>query len=123
MDATSPWSFDVEEEIAYLTTEEGGRTKPIFAGYRPGIYYDGHAWDAVHIYPDVESVMPGQTARAYLSFLSPECHVGRLFPGKEFEVREGGRIVAKGRVTKILELEASARQSGRDASDCWQETT
>ena len=63
--------------------------------------------------------MPGQTIRAFLSFLSPECHVGRLFPGKEFLIREGQRVVARGRVMKIMELEASAERTGRDASDCW----
>ena len=116
MDAWSAYSKDIEAEITYLTAEEGGRKKPAFPGYRPQFFYDGRDWDAIHVYPDVEFVMPGQTARAFLSFLSPECHVGRLYPGKEFLIREGRRTVAKGVVTAILELEASA--AGRDASDC-----
>jgi translation elongation factor EF-Tu-like GTPase len=119
METVPTWLMDVEAEITYLTPEEGGRSKPGFTGYRPQFRYDGHDWDAIHTYPDVELVMPGQTARAYLSFLSPQCHVGRLFPGKEFEIREGARVVARGRVTKIMELEVSAKRTGRDASDCW----
>src|SRR6266496_4891449 len=100
-----PQDQDIEVEITYLTTEEGGRRKPAFPEYRPQFFYDGRDWDAVHTYPDVELVMPGQTVRAYLSFLSPECHVGRLSPGKEFLIREGQRTVGKGHVTKILNLE------------------
>ncbi|HET6262594.1 MAG TPA: elongation factor Tu [Chloroflexia bacterium] len=110
---------DIEVEITWLTGKQGGRVKPIFTGYRPQFYYDGRDWDAIHTYPDVELVIPGDTVRAYLSFLSPECHVGRLFPGKEFLIREGAHVVAEGRVTKIMELEASAERSGRDASHCW----
>jgi elongation factor Tu len=110
---------DIEAEITYLTTEEGGRRKPAFTGYRPQFYYDGRDWDAIHTYPDVELVMPGQTARAYLSFLSPECHIGRLHTGKEFLIREGQRVIARGRVTKVIDLAASAERSGRDTAHCW----
>jgi translation elongation factor EF-Tu-like GTPase len=109
---------DIEVEMTFLTTEEGGRRKSAFAGYRPQFFYDGHDWDARYHFLDVESVMPGQTVRAFVSFLSPECHVGRLFPGKDFLLREGQRVVARGRVMNIIELEASARRMGRDASDC-----
>jgi translation elongation factor EF-Tu-like GTPase len=117
MENLPTWPLDLEAEIYYLTTEEGGRKKPAgFTGYRPQFYYDGHDWDAVHIYPDVERVMLGQTARVYLFFISPECHFGKLFAGKEFEIPEGRQVVARGRITKILDLEASAK--GRDASDC-----
>jgi translation elongation factor EF-Tu-like GTPase len=118
MEISPTLPMDVEAEITYLTTEEGGRRKPGFNGYRPQFRYDGHDWDAIHTYPDVELVMPGQTATAYLSFISPECHVGRLFPGKKFEICEGARVVGRGRITKIIELEASAKRTGRDSLDC-----
>jgi translation elongation factor EF-Tu-like GTPase len=110
---------DIEVEVTFLTTEEGGRSKPAFRGYRPQFFYDGRDWDARYDFYDVELVMPGQSARAYVSFLSPECHLGRLLPSKEFLLREGQRVVAKGRVMRIMELKTSAEQSGRDASDCW----
>jgi translation elongation factor EF-Tu-like GTPase len=114
-----PQDYDIEAEITYLTTEEGGRKHPVSTGYTPQFFYDGRDWDAVHRYPDTELVMPGQTARAYLMFVSPQCHVGRVFPGKDFLIREGPHTIARGHVTKILDLEASAQRIGRDASDCW----
>jgi hypothetical protein len=73
---------DVEVELRFLTTAEGGRKVPAFPGYRPQFYYDGRDWDAVHEYPDVERVDPGDTVRAYLAFLSPHEHLGKLVPGK-----------------------------------------
>ncbi|HST03284.1 MAG TPA: elongation factor Tu [Chloroflexia bacterium] len=114
-----PEEQDIEVTLYYLTREEGGRKKPAFSGYRPQFHYSGRDWDAVHSYPDVEFVQPGQSARAYLSFLSPECHVGRLQPGTEFLVREGQRVVARGVVTRILNLEESAKRIGRDPAGCW----
>jgi translation elongation factor EF-Tu-like GTPase len=104
-------SNDVEVEITFLTTEEGGRKGPAFSNYRPQFYYDGHDWDAVHTYPSVEAVYPGQTVIAHLCFLSPQYHVGKLYPGKEFLLREGQRIVGHGKVTKILDLEKSAKEA------------
>jgi elongation factor Tu len=101
---------DVEAEITFLTTEEGGRRGPAYSGYRPQFHYDGHDWDAIQHYGDVEAVEPGQTVIAYLSFLSPKEHVGKLYPGKEFLIREGHRVVARGCITKILDLEASAHR-------------
>ena len=38
---------DIEAEITFLTSEEGGKKLPVFSGYRPQFYYDGHDWDAV----------------------------------------------------------------------------
>ncbi len=105
-------SKDVEVEITFLTTEEGGRKGPAFSGYRPQFYYDGHDWDAVHTYiGEVEPVYPGQTVLAYLSFLSPQYHVGKLYSGKEFLLREDQRVIGRGRVTKIIDLEKSAKEA------------
>jgi len=103
---------DVEAEIYFLTTEEGGRHTSVVSGYRPQFYYDGHDWDAIQNYPDEqEPVQPGDTVTAYLSFLSPHYLVGSLFVGKEFLLREGARTVGRGHVTKVLELERSAEES------------
>ena len=102
---------DIEAEITFVPTEQGGRNTAAFSGYRPHFYYDSHDWDADQEYPDVDSVLPGQTARALLRFLSPEAHLGRVQPGMTFEVREGARVVARGRVTKILHLAESAERN------------
>jgi len=101
---------DIEAEITLLTTEEGGRQTPAFSGYRSQFYYDGHDWDAVQNYIGVTEVYPGQTVTAELAFLNPQCHVEKLFPGKEFLLREGQRVVGRGKVTKILNLEKSAER-------------
>ena len=105
---TMPIPKDIEAEVYFLTSEEGGRTMPAFDGYRPQFYYNESDWDASHIYPDVEQANPGETIRTYLGFLSPKEHVGRVHVGMKFLIREGARTVAKGVVTKIIELEQSA---------------
>ena len=105
-----PFPPDIEAEIRFLTSEEGGRHTPVWSGYRPQFYYDGHDWDAHQEYPDVEWVHPGETARTLLWFLSPDAHLDRVQVGMEFEVREGARAVGRGRVTKILNLAESAER-------------
>jgi hypothetical protein len=95
---------DIEVEITFLPTEHGGRSGPAFSGYRPQFHYAGHDWVAVHEYPDVAQVHPGETARAYLSFLSPEAQVGRVKPGMPFLLREGQRVIGYGVVLRIFTL-------------------
>ena len=103
---------DVEVEITLLPTKHGGRSAPAFSGYRPQFYYAGDDWDASHEYPDTEQVHPGETARAFLRFLSPEQHVGKVYPGMAFLLREGNRTIGYGSITRIMELESSARARG-----------
>lgn len=105
-----PTPKDIEAEIYFLSSEEGGRNKPAFDDYRPQFYYDGNDWDARHIYPDVEQVNPGETVSAYLGFLSPKEHLGKVYVGMEFLIREGARTVGKGKITKIIDLEESAKR-------------
>ncbi len=99
---------DAEAEITFLPTEHGGRSSPVKSDYRGQFYYDGHDWDAIQRYPDASGVCPGETARAYLTFASPSEHMGRLRPGTVFLIREGNRVVAYGKITRVIELEASA---------------
>jgi hypothetical protein len=63
------------------------------------------------MYPDVESVNPGETVRAILSFLSPDQHLGKLNVGSPFLVREGRKVVGYGAITRLVELEASAARA------------
>jgi hypothetical protein len=100
----------IEAEVTFLLPEEGGRKSPALTGYRPQFYYDGHDWDAEHNYPDVGKVNPGETARALLTFISPEFHRNRVHPGMTFEIREGARVVGRGKVTRLLSVEAEIRQ-------------
>ena len=104
---------DIEAEITFVPTEQGGRSTLAFSGYRPQFHYNGLDCGADQEYPDVESVAPGQTVRALLRFFFVDkvCEVIRFSPGMEFQVREGSRVVAHGRVTKILHLEESAERA------------
>jgi elongation factor Tu len=102
---------DIEAEITFVPTEQGGRKTPVFSGYRPQFYYGEQDWDADQEYPDVDSVLPGQTVRALLRFVSPEAQIGRIHPGLEFQVREGAHVVGHGKVTKVLHLEESAQRA------------
>jgi translation elongation factor EF-Tu-like GTPase len=100
---------DVEVSIFYLPEKDGGRKQPARTGYRPQFYYEGRDWDAEHEYPDVAMAMPGQTVRAYLRFMSPEYHAGRIHVGMAFLLREGSKIVGYGAITALLDLDYSAR--------------
>jgi translation elongation factor EF-Tu-like GTPase len=100
---------DVEASIFFLSEKDGGRKKGAMTGYRPQFYYEGHDWDAEHEYPDVTMAMPGQKVRAYLRFMSPAEHFGRVYAGMPFLLREGSKIVGYGVITALLDLEASAR--------------
>ena len=96
---------DVEAQITFLPTANGGKTNSVTTGYFVQFFYDGQNWDAIHTYPDRECVAPGDSVTAYLAFVTPEHHRGKLYPGKRFEVREGAKTVATGIVTKLIELE------------------
>ena len=108
IDRFSREDYDIEVEIAFVSTSEGGRTQPILSGYRPQFSYDGHDWDAIHHYPGREQVLPGETVHAFLTFLSPEYHTGRIFPGMLFDIKEGHRIIGRGHILRILNLVAAA---------------
>jgi translation elongation factor EF-Tu-like GTPase len=103
---------DIEVDVTFLPTEHGGRRGPAFNDYRPQFYYAGHDWDAPHEYPDVVQVNPGETVRAFLCFLSPHEHVGKVKPGMAFLIREGQTVVGYGSVVRLLDLEKSAATPG-----------
>lgn len=100
---------DIEAEITFLKTEEGGRSTPAFSGYRPQFYYDEMNYAAHQHYPNVSEVHPGQTVTTLLWFGAPQFHIKKVFVGMTFEIREGSRVVGNGIVTKILNLEKSAK--------------
>jgi translation elongation factor EF-Tu-like GTPase len=101
----------MEVEITFLRAEEGGRSTPAYANYRPQFYYGGNDYGSAFTRIETESVNPGQTARAYLCVSAPDFLSGKINENSEFLVREGSRIVAKGRVLKILELEKNAAEA------------
>ena len=98
---------DVEARITFLRTGEGGRENAVRSGYRPQFYYRGEDHDAVHEYPEAARVAPGETATVLLHFLHPEL-LANIDAGEEFEIREGVQTVARGVITRILNLKENA---------------
>lgn len=89
-----------EGEVYVLTKEEGGRHTPFFSGYRPQFYLrTTDVTGDIQLAEGVEMVMPGDNATFTISLISPIA----IEEGLRFAIREGGRTVASGVVTKIIE--------------------
>jgi len=88
-----------EAEVYVLTKEEGGRHTPFFNGYRPQFYFrTTDVTGTVALNEGVEMVMPGDNTRMLVELLTPIA----MDEGLRFAIREGGRTVGAGVVTKIL---------------------
>ncbi|HBT46521.1 MAG TPA: elongation factor Tu [Peptococcaceae bacterium] len=89
-----------EAEVYVLTKEEGGRHTPFFNGYRPQFYFRTTDVTGVVKLPEgVEMVMPGDNIRMSIELITPIA----IEEGLRFAIREGGRTVGAGVVTKIIE--------------------
>jgi len=89
-----------ECEVYVLTKEEGGRHTPFFSGYRPQFYFrTTDVTGSVTLPEGVEMVMPGDNVRMTVQLITPIAMEEQL----RFAIREGGRTVGAGVVTKILE--------------------
>jgi len=87
-------------EVYVLTKEEGGRHTPFFNGYRPQFYLrTTDVTGAIKLPEGVEMVMPGDNVRMEIELIQPIA----LEEGLRFAIREGGRTVGAGAVTKIIE--------------------
>jgi elongation factor Tu len=87
-------------EVYVLKKEEGGRHTPFFSGYRPQFYVQTmDVTGAIQLPEGVEMVMPGDNIQMQVQLIVPVA----LEQGSRFAIREGGRTVASGVVTKILE--------------------
>ena len=87
-------------EVYVLKKEEGGRHTPFFSGYRPQFYIQTMDVTGAIFLPDgVEMVMPGDNIQMRVELIVPVA----LEQGSRFAIREGGRTVASGVVTKIIE--------------------
>ena len=89
-----------EGEVYVLTKEEGGRHTPFFNGYRPQFYFrTTDVTGALDLPEGVEMIMPGDNVRINAELIMPIAMDAEL----RFAIREGGRTVGAGVVTKILE--------------------
>jgi elongation factor Tu len=88
-----------EAEVYVLTKEEGGRHTPFFNGYRPQFYFrTTDVTGSVSLPQGTEMVMPGDNIQMTIELVSPIAMEEQL----RFAIREGGRTVGAGVVTKIL---------------------
>jgi len=90
---------DFEAEVYVLSKEEGGRHTPFFSGYRPQFYVrTTDVTGNIELQPGVEMVMPGDNTKMTVHLIQPIA----LEEGLRFAIREGGRTVGAGAVTKII---------------------
>ncbi len=88
-----------ESEVYVLTKEEGGRHTPFFNGYRPQFYFrTTDVTGDIQLDEGVEMVMPGDNAKFTIELITPIA----IEEGLRFSIREGGRTVGSGVVTKII---------------------
>jgi len=89
-----------EADVYALTKEEGGRHKPFFNGYRPQFYFrTTDVTGAVTLAEGSEMVMPGDDTNITVELIAPIAMEEQV----RFSIREGGRTVGSGVVTKIIE--------------------
>jgi elongation factor Tu len=89
-----------EAEVYVLTQKEGGRHKPFFSNYRPQFYFRTTDITGEIILPEgTEMCMPGDNTQMTVELINPIA----MDEGLRFAIREGGRTVGAGAVTKILE--------------------
>lgn len=89
-----------EAQIYVLTAEEGGRAKPFFSGYRPQFYFrTTDITGTVNLDAGVEMVNPGDNTKITGELIHPVA----MDEGLRLAIREGGRTIASGQVTKIIE--------------------
>jgi len=90
---------DFEANVYILTKEEGGRHKPFFSNYRPQFYFrTTDVTGSISLPSGTEMVMPGDNTEMTVELGKPIA----MDEGLRFAIREGGRTVGAGRVTKIL---------------------
>jgi elongation factor Tu len=89
-----------ECEVYVLSKEEGGRHTPFFNGYRPQFYFrTTDVTGSLELPTGVEMVMPGDNIKMVVTLIAPIAMEEKL----RFAIREGGRTVGAGVVTKVLE--------------------
>jgi elongation factor Tu len=89
---------EFDGEVYVLTKEEGGRHTPFFQGYRPQFYFrTTDVTGSVELPEGVEMVMPGDNVTVAVTLITPVA----MDEGLRFAIREGGRTVGAGVVTKI----------------------
>jgi translation elongation factor EF-Tu-like GTPase len=97
---------DFRATIFFVPTDAGGRSTPVFSGYRPPLFFPSdpaYEHDAVITLEGRDRVSPGEESVVRIRFLAPDCpHQHLLKPDAPFEVREGARVVGRGKILQVL---------------------
>ncbi|MBU4482940.1 MAG: elongation factor Tu [Actinobacteria bacterium] len=92
--------FNFKAQVYVLSKDEGGRHTPFFNGYRPQFYFrTTDVTGVVNLEEGVEMIMPGDNTEMEIKLISPIA----MEEGQRFAIREGGRTIGAGSVTKIVE--------------------
>lgn len=103
-----------EAEVYVLTKDEGGRHTPFFKNYRPQFFFrTADITGTVSLPKGVEMVMPGDNATITIELISDAV----VEPGMRFALREGGRTVGAGVITKLLPNLTPEEVKAREASE------
>jgi hypothetical protein len=106
-------AFDLAIDLTLLTPEhvspqEGGKTRPILSGYRCTVDLADSHWVTAFYLQDRETLNPGETARALVQFSVPQLALEHLNRETILLLREGGRLVGRGRIVEFLSIEKNA---------------
>jgi elongation factor Tu len=92
--------FNFMAQVYVLSKDEGGRHTPFFNGYRPQFYFrTTDVTGVVNLQEGVEMIMPGDNTEIEIKLISPIA----MEEGQRFAIREGGRTIGAGSVTRIIE--------------------
>jgi elongation factor Tu len=90
---------DFEAQVYVLTKEEGGRHKPFTSGYRPQFYFrTTDVTGTITLAEGQEVILPGDNAKIKVQLIYPVA----MEEGLRFAIREGGRTIGAGVVSKII---------------------
>jgi hypothetical protein len=90
--------------LTYRTTEQGGRKTPVLSGYRPQIKFNFQEMQTSgeQTFIERKMVFAGDTVKAEIKLLSPECFENKLNYEMKFEFREGETVIGTGKILHII---------------------
>jgi translation elongation factor EF-Tu-like GTPase len=108
-----PRKPDFIAKLKFFTSEQGGRRTAAKSGYRPQVKFDFTEMQTSgqQIFIDREIVNPGETVIAEITLLSPQLFLNQLWPGMEYEFREGPNIIGTGEIIEILNSDLEKKNS------------
>jgi hypothetical protein len=92
----------LEVDLSLLESRVSGRRAPVFTGCQVRLRYSGRDWDAALELHGREFLFPGEAARVTVGLRSPAEHAGRLATGDEISLLDGERMIAVGRIARVL---------------------